>query len=151
MTTPIRPLTRAEIESAAFGPLLWEAAGVDADALMHIRDAELPHLDVIGTVEADAASAGDVVGFTAFDRRPDHLELHYLAVSEAARGVGLGARLIDAVRASAPGLALRAETDDDAVEFYRSLGFTVRDAPRDARWPGRRRYACEIGPREASA
>lgn len=42
MTTPIRPLTRAEIESAAFGPLLWEAAGVDADALMHIRDAELP-------------------------------------------------------------------------------------------------------------
>lgn len=106
---------------------------------------------MIGTVEADAAGAGDVVGFAAFDRRPDQLELHYLAVSEAARGVGLGARLIDAVRASAPGLPLRAETDDDAVEFYRSLGFTVRDAPRDARWPGRRRYACEIGPREASA
>ena len=146
MTTPIRPLTRAEIESAAFGPLLWEAAGVDADALMHIRDAELPQLDVIGTVEADAASAGDVVGFTAFDRRPDHLELHYLAVSEAARGVGLGARLIDAVRASAPGLALRGPTTTRSSSTI--AHFTVRDAPRRP-LAGRRRYA-RIGPRASA-
>jgi len=144
MTAPIRPLTRAEIASPAFGPLLWEAAGVDADALMHIRDAELPRLQVVGAVE------GDVVGFAAFDRRSDHLELEYLAVSEGARGAGLGTALIDAVRAAAPGLPLHAETDDDAVEFYRSLGFAVRDAPGDARWPGRRRYDCRIGPLEAS-
>ena len=119
---PIRPLTRAEIESAAFGPLLWEAAGVDADALMHIRDAELPHLDVIGTVEADAASAGDVVGFTAFDRRPDHLELHYLAVSEAARGVGLGARLIDAVRALETLSEASTRTDQSSLRQARLAG-----------------------------
>lgn len=147
MDTPIRPLTRAEIVSPAFGPLLWEAASVDADALMHIRDVELPHLEVIGSAD----DAGDVVGFAAFARHRDHLELHYLAVSETARGAGLGSRLIDAVRAADPSLPLRAETDDDAVDFYRTLGFTATGAPRDARWPARRRYRCEMPPREASA
>ena len=147
MDTPIRPLTRAEIVSPAVGPMLWEAATVDADALMHIRDVELPHLEVIGSAD----DAGDVVGFAAFARHRDHLELHYLAVSETARGAGLGSRLIDAVRAADPSLPLRAETDDDAVDFYRTLGFTVTGAPRDARWPARRRYRCEMPPREASA
>ena len=59
--------------------------------------------------------------------------------------------IIDAVRAADPSLPLRAETDDDAVDFYRTLGFTVTGAPRDARWPARRRYRCEMPPREASA
>lgn len=144
MSTTIRPLTRDEIESDAFWPLLWEAAGVDADALMWIRDVELPKLHAIGAVD------GDVVGFAAYEKLPDRLELHYLSVSEDARGAGLGTRLIDALCRTAPSSPLVAETDDDAVGFYRALDFTVTDAPRDARWPDRRRYRCERSPRADS-
>ena len=35
-----------------------------------------------------------------------------------------------------------AETDDDAVGFYRALDFDIGPAPSDPRWPGRRRYRC---------
>lgn len=28
-----------------------------------------------------------------------------------------------------------AQTDDDAISFYRSLGFVDSPTPRDARWP----------------
>ena len=37
-----------------------------------------------------------------------------------------------------------AQTDDDAIGFYRSLGFVDSPAPRDARWPDRQRYDCVL-------
>lgn len=135
----VRALTRPEIESPAFWALLHEAAGVDADALRRIRDTELPALAVIGVVD------GDVIAFAAYAVEPDRLVLEYIAVASDRRGVGLGARLVDAVRRARPDLPLIAETDDDAVDFYRALGFSVDAAPRDARWPDRRRYRCTLG------
>lgn len=140
MTTTVRALTTAEIGSAGFLALLWEAAGVETGALLRIRDAELPTLQVIG------AAPAEVDGFAAFDERDGHLELHYIAVSDAARGGGLGSRLVDAVRHAAPHLELHAATDDDAVEFYRRIGFAIAPGPRDPRWPDRPRYACTITP-----
>ncbi len=142
MTTTVRPLTPDEIGSEAFLPLLWEAAGVDADALLWIRDAELPRLTVVGVV------AGGILGFAAFGPDParGRTELHYIAVAHEARGTGLGSRLVDAARRADPTLPLFASTDDDAVEFYRRLGFAVSDAPRDPRWPTRQRYDCTIPP-----
>lgn len=134
----VRPLTRDEVEGSAFWTLLHEAAGVDDDALRGIRDAELPALDVIGVVD------GDVIAFAAYAAAHDRLVLEYLAVDSDRRGAGLGARLVDAVRRARPALPLVAETDDDAVDFYRALGFAIGPAPRDARWPERRRYRCTL-------
>ncbi|ALJ21475.1 GNAT family N-acetyltransferase [Microbacterium sp. No. 7] len=132
----LRPLTREEIESPAFWMLLHEAAGVDAGALRRIRDTELPELDVIGVV------ADEVVAFAASAATPQRIVLEYIAVDARHRGEGLGTRLVDAVRGARPGIPLVAETDDDAVDFYRALGFTVDAAPRDPRWPDRQRYRC---------
>lgn len=69
--------------------------------------------------------------------------LEAVAVSPAARGQGLGRQLVEYLA----GLhetprPIRLETDDDAVGFYRALGFKVQALPE--RWPGVRRYACEL-------
>ncbi len=136
MTASIRPLTRPEIESDSFFALLQDAAGVELEALLRIRDVELERMQVIGVVD-------DVVtGFAAFDVEPDRIVLHYIVVAQ--RGTGLGTRLVEALRSVRTDLPLYAETDDDAIGFYRALGFAVTEAPRDPRWPTRQRYACTI-------
>lgn len=143
----VRPLTRAEIESGAFWTLLGEAAGADAVGLLRIRDEELPGLETIGVVD------GEVIAFAAYAEPARNggpvpagsLVLEYIAVAADRRGEGLGTRLVDAVRRARPGIPLVAETDDDAVDFYRALGFAVAPAPRDARWPDRERYRCTLG------
>ena len=75
----VHPLTRTEIESPAFWTLLHEAAGVDDDDLRHIRDTELPALEVIGVTD------GDVVAFAAFAVTADELTLEYIAVDAGTR------------------------------------------------------------------
>jgi ribosomal protein S18 acetylase RimI-like enzyme len=52
---------------------------------------------------------------------------------------GLGRRLIDALAEEAAAKRVVAETDDDAVGFYRRCGFAVEDAAPKF---GRARYWC---------
>jgi GNAT superfamily N-acetyltransferase len=143
VTATVRRLTAEEIDTDGFLALLGEAAGLDTDALIRIRDVELPTMTVVGTVD------GSVLGFAAFGadtHGEDRTELHYIAVAHEARGTGLGSRLVDAARRADTTRPLYASTDDDAVDFYRRLGFVVADAPRDPRWPTRQRYDCLLDP-----
>jgi ribosomal protein S18 acetylase RimI-like enzyme len=139
----IRLLSTAEIATDSFRRLLWRAAEVDDAALAAIVSDELPELTVLGIVDDDGP-----VGFVAFGARDGVMEIDYIAVSERAAGQGWGRALVDAVRARAGDRPLRAETDDDAVDFYRRLGFAVRAAGGpDPRWPDRRRYDCLLSAR----
>lgn len=135
----IRLLTTEEIGTASFWQLLWYAAEVDSDALMWIRDVELPRMHVIGEVEA-----GDVVSFVAFRVTLARVEIEYIAVDEGHRRSGGGTALLAGMRAMHPDATIYAETDDDAVGFYRRCGFSIAPAPADSRWPGRVRYACTL-------
>lgn len=63
-------------------------------------------------------------------------------MADGLRGRGLARRLLAAV--ARLGSPVVAETDDDAVGFYRRLGFRVATAPEDPRWPGTVRYRCVL-------
>jgi N-acetylglutamate synthase-like GNAT family acetyltransferase len=62
-----------------------------------------------------------------------------IAVVPAWRDRGLGRTLIDALAERARAKQVVAETDDDAVGFYRRCGFAVEDATPKL---GRARYRC---------
>ncbi len=70
-------------------------------------------------------------------------EITHLAVAARHRGEGLGRAALEALRLAAPAVRVwRAETDDEAVGFYRRLGFAVEDLGE--RYPGVRRYRCTL-------
>ncbi|WP_261163974.1 GNAT family N-acetyltransferase [Microbacterium sp. Marseille-Q6965] len=138
----IRPLGPAELRGDAFRHLLWLAAELDDDELSRIAREELPALTVLG-----AREEGRVVAFAAFDERTRPVTIEYIAVDEGAQSRGWGTALVHAVRERAGERGVRAETDDDAVGFYRRLGFEIVAAEADPRWPGRARYDCVLGQR----
>jgi len=133
----MRNLSRADLESPQFLHLLWLATGLDNLSLRRIRDNHLPRLAVAG-VMADGA----VVGFVAYDEGDSRVVMKYIATVEARRGARIGSSLVHELQRRHPGLAIFAQTDDDAIGFYRKLGFTETAAPQDPRWPSQRRYDC---------
>jgi len=62
-----------------------------------------------------------------------------IAVAPAWRHRGLGRTLLDSLAGRAGASMVVAETDDDAVGFYRRCGFAIEDAPPKF---GRPRYWC---------
>jgi ribosomal protein S18 acetylase RimI-like enzyme len=133
----IRALTEEEIATTEFAHLLWLAVEVDDAELDKIARHELPKLTIRGVVDR-----GRVVAFIGFDADADPLTIEYIAVDESARTRGHGAALIEDVRGHAGGRAVYAQTDDDAVDFYRRIGFAITERESDPRWPDRRRYNC---------
>lgn len=137
----IRPLRPDEQEGPAFDALVWRAAEVDAEARARIVNEELTRMAVWGAVGRD----GTILAFAAYDATPDAVHLEYIATSERAEGHGIGRALIQSIRTRNVGSAVHAETDDDAVGFYRRLGFTISPrVERDPRWPDRPRYDCDL-------
>ncbi len=140
----IRELSTDEIAGEAFAHLLWLAAEVGAAELSRIAHDELPGLTILGVVD------DRVLAFAAFDAGIDPVTIEYIAVDESARARGCGTALVEAVRDRAAARAVRARTDDDAVGFYRGLGFRITECEPDPRWPERRRYDCVLAPRPST-
>lgn len=134
-----RELTATDFHSPAFRALLWLAVEVDDAELDRIIGEHLPRLTTVGVVDG-----GTVVGFVAYDEQTSPLTIEYIATAPERRGTGVGESLIRQVRAAHPAADIFAETDDDAIGFYRRVGFSHRSAPPDPRWPERPRYACTL-------
>ena len=132
---PIRDLAPSDLASPRFLELLRLAAELPDEELARLRDEELPALTVIGAVED-----GRLDAFAAARPVEEGLEIEYLASLRR----GLGSALVRELQRTHPGAAIIALTDDDAVGFYRRLGFTEAPAPTDPRWPGRPRYRCTL-------
>jgi N-acetylglutamate synthase-like GNAT family acetyltransferase len=92
---------------------------------------------VVACIGVERAESGDVV-------------VRSIAVAQDRREQGLGRSLVDALAAVVNARQLVAETDDDAVGFYRRCGFSIEETGLEA---GRVRYRCTrpIEPRPASA
>ena len=91
-----------------------------------------------------AAFAGErLAGVIGHTRRDDtRLEITHLAVQEDLRRQGVARALVAAISRHDAGFDLVAETDEDAVGFYRAIGFSTEPLPRDKnrtqRWRCRR-------------
>ena len=66
-----------------------------------------------------------VLGICGFEEHPDKIEVHLISVDEAARGKGIGREMIIQLQ-EMYNKDIEAETDDDAVDFYRKCGFDVK-------------------------
>jgi ribosomal protein S18 acetylase RimI-like enzyme len=71
---------------------------------------------------------------------PQVAEILHLAVAEGHRLQGIGRRMVEAVIAQHQLAELTAETDKDAVDFYRRCGFVVTS--RGQLYPGVERFLC---------
>ena len=69
-------------------------------------------------------------------------EIIGIAVDPACRGKGIGAGLIAHAATQLKCRQLRAETDDDAVAFYRKCGFAIESLGE--KYPGVVRYLCVL-------
>ena len=83
----------------------------------------------------------DPTAVIAYKKEADTLEILDIAVDPDYRGQGLGSIMIKGMITRNCPAKVVAETDDDAVGFYRKLGFSA--SPFDSKW-GIVRYSLEL-------
>jgi ribosomal protein S18 acetylase RimI-like enzyme len=127
------PLSPEDARGAPFEDLLEAASGSKPDERAW---EELRNLTLLGVL------TDRVVAFAGFRDTDGRTILRYIAVAPHERGRGCGGALIDAIQERSVETELHAETDDDAVGFYRRLGFSVEPLQSDPRWPDHRRFRC---------
>lgn len=89
--------------------------------------------------EINGALVGCIgIEFLAFDK----CEIKHIAVSPSKRGNGIGSKLIQFVCDKYSLRQLNAETDKDAVEFYRNYGFKITNLGE--KYSGDVRFLCEL-------
>lgn len=87
---------------------------------------------------------GPVGLLVAVETSKCRFEIRNIIVEEAHRRRGVGRRLVYALIASCEMPVIGAETDDDAVAFYHSMGFRVQSLGE--KYPGVIRYRCLYDP-----
>ncbi len=83
----------------------------------------------------------EVIGIIGFiTDSENHLEIKHIAVKPVYRSTGYGRGLIlEVITLMNPDIII-AETDEEAVEFYRNIGFIIRSLGE--RFPGIERFQC---------
>lgn len=90
---------------------------------------------------ADGEEAAGLIGWRV---QGNSLEILHIAVDEGMRHRDIGGRLIAAVVAWERPHSVLAETDQDAVGFYRHYGFTIQSLGE--KYPGVERFQCRWRP-----
>ena len=89
------------------------------------------------------AEDGKILGACGFVERSGYIEIRNIAVAENARRRGYATAMINALR-DMYGAELRAETDDEAVGFYRKLEFNTTAIYKQYGEEKIRRWACVL-------
>jgi len=82
---------------------------------------------------------GIILGVCGFIVHPRKIEINNISVDENVRKRGIGRTMITALK-DKYNMSIEAETDDDAVEFYRKCGFETTDFQKY----NVRRWKCEL-------
>jgi ribosomal protein S18 acetylase RimI-like enzyme len=85
--------------------------------------------------------SSDLVGIIGMEHNNTSITITHIAVEEAYRHRRIGSNLIKYI-SSAYKCTLELETDNDAVEFYRSIGFQIENLGETH--PGFVRYKCTL-------
>ena len=148
MPPVLRNLSASELTGPEVRELLRLATDFDDGALDRLVSEVLPRLTVLAAMAAYAPPGGQAVREPEAgpqEPRPSpSTTIEYIATSPTHQRTGTARALIAEIRRRHPRAVLRASTDDDAIGFYRALGFLDHPAPRDPRWPERRRYDCVL-------
>ena len=83
---------------------------------------------------------GEYKGIIVFKIEDNTAEILDIAVKPEYQGKGIGSRLINYIFSQFAANKITAETDDDAIGFYKKYGFTVTDTKLNH---DIKRYACE--------
>ncbi|GAC43247.1 GNAT family N-acetyltransferase [Paenibacillus popilliae] len=85
-------------------------------------------------------SEGEVVGLIGFRKYGKEIEILHIAVHPELRGAGFGRGMIlELIHQEQPDI-VTAVTDEDAVDFYRNIGFTIESLGEID--PGVERFTC---------
>jgi len=82
----------------------------------------------------------NIFGICGYEVRDDKVEIHLIAVDENARSRGVGGAMVTSLQKKY-GKDIEAETDDDAVGFYRKRGFTTHEFIHEKRG---KRHTCTL-------
>jgi len=82
---------------------------------------------------------GEIIGVCGFEVHKDYVDILNIAVAESVRHQGVGGKMITELWKKYE-MAIEAETDDDAVDFYRKRGFTATATQKH----GVRRWICVL-------
>ena len=88
-------------------------------------------------------SNGETIGCIGFEFiSSNHCKIKHIAVSPKKRGEGLGRKMITFICEKYSIDLISAETDKDAVNFYRNCGFKIINLGE--KYPGVDRFLCEL-------
>lgn len=99
-----------------------------------------------------AESGCKLVGLVGLSLQPpDGAIIRHIVVRRDHRGQGIGSQMIDQLFRIYGVRVVFAETDRDAVEFYRKVGFAVKSLGE--KYPGTERFACSLerSPQQSAA
>ncbi len=136
-------------------PTLAPVADADFEAMLELRiEALRESLERLGRFSPEAARArlksqfrpewmqhlvvdGERVGYFTVEPREGELRLHHLYLRPQAQGLGVGAWVLDQIKAQGLPITLAALRESRANDFYRRHGFKVveeQDFDIEYRW-----------------
>ena len=121
-----------------FQDIIWEPTNEKIDQIL-IKSRNDKTYEIIGSVEGNT-----LIGIIIYRSGKTKIVIEYFGVEKAFQKKGEGSKLIDEVIRNTRVNCIEAETEDDAVGFYKKYGFDIRKGEKI--FPEREHYICEYKP-----
>lgn len=145
MSAVMRQVTAAgepvSLSQAAVG-VGWSSFSKDPERLLALAESYVRGPDRALYVVLERGRLVGLVGVTGCTGPT--ITIGHIGVHPDHRGRGVGAFMVDQLGRAHPGASLEAETDGEAVGFYRRVGF--RATSLGEKHPGFERFLCTLGP-----
>jgi inorganic pyrophosphatase len=124
-----------EIIYHIFQDIIWKSTNEQIDQILD-KSRKDESYAIIGLVENN-----NLIGIIIYRSENSKVIIEYFGVESIYRHKGIGSKLIDEVIRKTKANYIVAETEDDAVNFYRKYGFAITMLGKI--YPERNHYRCE--------